>query len=73
VTVTLKVAVTFGLASLQIQRQQLLQNLLIRQSGLPAIGGEDGFIHVISFYTSRIISLVLCRPKIFMHGAGFYF
>jgi hypothetical protein len=32
------------IAPLQIQRQQLLQNLLIRQIGLPAIRGADGGI-----------------------------
>jgi hypothetical protein len=34
---------------------------------------NDSATHMISFYTSRIIILVLCRPKIFVHGAGFYF
>ena len=33
-----------GLTSLQIQRQQLLQNLFIGQITLPAIGGEDGIV-----------------------------
>jgi hypothetical protein len=44
VTVTLKVTVTFGFVSLQIQRQQFLQNLFIRQVVLPAVGGEDGIV-----------------------------
>ena len=34
---------------------------------------NDSAARMISFYTSRIITLVLCRPKIFVHGAGFYF
>jgi hypothetical protein len=36
--------ILLALAPLQIQGQQLLQNLLIGQIGLPAIGGKDGFI-----------------------------
>ena len=35
---------SLGLASLQVQRQQLFQNLIIGQITLLAIGGEDGIV-----------------------------